>query len=65
MLYKFQCPKCGKKYEVAIKMEDYDKEKGRQICEKDGSHLDRVIEFDGFIGQINGAYGVGKNGWNT
>lgn len=68
MTYKWRCNACLRDFEQDVKVEEYDSFKKEAhecpICGKT-SHFERVIEFDGHIDKIAGAYGVGKNGWNT
>ena len=66
MEYKFLCKTCGKYHYINIPMDKYDEEKNNQKCDADGSPLERVIEFDGYIGNTGGYDTVaGKAGWQS
>jgi Zn finger protein HypA/HybF involved in hydrogenase expression len=55
MLYKFKCKKCRKIEFRSINIEDYDKEKNKQLCQACGQPMERVIEWTG-TATINGGY---------
>ncbi len=67
MIYKFKCDNkdCRKKFEVAISISDYDKEKNNQKCPYCESHASRVLEWTGTAtGYGEGWYGK-SNGGNS
>lgn len=60
MLYKFRCKKCKKTELRSISIEDYDKEKSKQLCMICGQPMERVIEWEGPCDMNGGGYeGVG------
>ena len=65
MNYLFSCtnPKCNKKENRDISMQNYDKEKNNQICSC-GAKMQRVIEWTG-IAEGNGSGWFGKAGSNV
>ena len=66
MEYRFRCPKCGNEQKIAIPMDEYDELKDKQICDDDGSPLERIIEFEGSIGGTGGYDSVaGRAGWQS
>ena len=64
MIYKFNCKRCSKDFDVAIWVKDYDKEKDRQKCPECGAKLERVIEWTG-IATGSGDGWCGKKGGNA
>lgn len=64
MLYRYKCITCGKYHYKNIPMDKYDELKDKQICDDDGSPLERIIEFEGSIGGTGGYDSVaGKASW--
>lgn len=58
MLYKFKCKKCKKIELRSINIEDYDKEKNKQLCRACEQPMERVLEWSGFAtGSGDGWFG--------
>ena len=47
MQYEFRCQSCGAVEDKSIRIEDYDREKGKQTCGECGCKMERVIEWHG------------------
>lgn len=66
MEYRWRCTKCNKECIKSIPIDEYDKEKGNQICPSCGSKLERVIEWsgvasgsgEGWFGKSNGCSAI-------
>lgn len=64
MYYNFKCESCNKVQEVEIPINDYDKEKGKQVCPDCGGKMKRVLEWRG-IAMGGGDGWCGKKGTKT
>lgn len=63
MLYKFKCKKCKKIELRSINIEDYDKEKNKQLCRVCEQPMERVLEWSGVAtGSGDGWFGRSDGG---
>lgn len=64
MRYEFRCQSCGAVEDKSIRIEDYDKAKDKQTCDKCGCKMERVIEWHG-MAKSSGDGWCGKSTGNA